>query len=116
MNKVGITLTAIALLSAIALVIQLLEPVSGAHNNNNNYYNRTTEQEQSTPFLYNVQHNSIQDPLPGQESHQVVIAAPLRDDEKIYSGKVSFTASQPIEATILHKYNLVSNSSEKQNH
>ena len=57
--------------------------------------------------------HSIQDPLPGQESHQVVIAAPLRDDEKIYSGKVSFTASQPIEATILHKYNLVSNSSEK---
>ena len=53
----------------------------------------------------------MQDPLPGHESHQVVIAAPLRDDGKIYSGIVSFTASQPIEVVILHRYNLVSNSS-----
>ncbi len=68
MNKLGIILTAIALLSAIALVIQLSEPIS-AH-----------QQEQSTPFVVQSTKQSMQDPLPGHESHQVVIAAPLRDD------------------------------------
>src|ERR1051326_8480055 len=29
--------------------------------------------------------------------HQIVIALPLRDDGKIWSGKVTFTASKPIE-------------------
>jgi len=53
----------------------------------------------------------VQTPLPGPEAHPVLIAAPLRDDGKIYSGIVSFTASQPVEAVILHKYNLISNSS-----
>jgi hypothetical protein len=29
---------------------------------------------------------------------------PLRDDGKIWSGKVTFTASKPIEAEVLHPY------------
>jgi hypothetical protein len=28
----------------------------------------------------------MQDPLPGHEAHQIVIAAPPRDDGKLYSG------------------------------
>ncbi|MDF0679695.1 MAG: hypothetical protein P0116_01885 [Candidatus Nitrosocosmicus sp.] len=99
MNKVSIVLTVVALLGAIALVIQLSEIVLAQ------------QQEQPTPFVVQDTKQSVQDPLPGHETHQVVIAAPLRDDGKIYSGIVSFTASQPVEAVILHKYNLVSNSS-----
>ena len=81
MNKVNIVLSAVALLGVIALVIQLSETVLAQ------------PQEQSTPFVVQDTKQSVQDPLPGHESHQVVIAAPLRDDGKIYSGIVSFTAS-----------------------
>lgn len=41
---------------------------------------------------------------PGQPSHEVVFALPLRDDGRIWSGTVTFTASKPIEAEILHTY------------
>jgi hypothetical protein len=34
----------------------------------------------------------------------VVFALPLRDDGKIWSGKVTFTASKPIEVEVLHRY------------
>ena len=40
----------------------------------------------------------------GQPSHEVVFALPLRDDGKVWSGTVTFTASKPIEAEILHTY------------
>jgi hypothetical protein len=41
---------------------------------------------------------------PGQPSHEVVFALPLRNDGKVWSGTVTFTASKPIEAEILHMY------------
>ena len=105
MNKIGITLaTAAALLTVIALVMQLSEPVSAQQQHNFNRNNSLLLSVQGTT-------QSVQDPLPGHESHQVVIAAPLRDDGKIYSGIASFTSSQPVEVVILHKYNLASNSS-----
>jgi hypothetical protein len=68
------------------------------------------EQEQFIPFVVQNTTNSMQDPLPGHQSHQVVIAAPPRDDGRIYSGIVSFTASQPIEVVLLHAYQPASNS------
>ncbi len=106
MNKIGITLaTAAALLTVIALVMQLSEPVSAQQQQ------LQLQQEQFTPFVVQGTTQSVQDPLPGHESHQVVIAAPLRDDGKIYSGIASSTSSQPVEVVILHKYNLASNSS-----
>ncbi len=43
---------------------------------------------------------------PGQSSHEVVFALPLRDDGKVWSGTVTFTASKPIEVEILHTYSL----------
>ncbi len=42
---------------------------------------------------------------PGLKPHEVVFALPLRDDGKIWSGTVTFTASKPIEVEILHNYN-----------
>ena len=95
------SLTTIALLSIIALVTQLSEPLSAQQ-----------QSEQSTPFVTQKTTQSIQDPLPGHESHQVVIAAPLRDDGKIYSGIASFTASQPVEVVVLHMYESGANSTE----
>jgi hypothetical protein len=52
------------------------------------------------------------DPLPGHEAHQIVIAAPPRDDGKIYSGITSFTASQPVEVVMLHPYTSGVNTTE----
>ncbi len=37
--------------------------------------------------------------------HQIVVALPLRQDGKIWTGTVTFTASKPIEIEVEHKYN-----------
>jgi hypothetical protein len=37
--------------------------------------------------------------------HQIVVALPLREDGKIWTGMATFTASKPIEVDIVHKYN-----------
>ncbi len=52
----------------------------------------------------------MQHPLPGHETHQVVIAAPPRDDGRIYSGIASFTSSQPVERVLLHLFKPAINS------
>jgi len=41
---------------------------------------------------------------PGQPSHEIVFALPLRDDGKVWSGTATFTASKPIEVEVLHTY------------
>jgi hypothetical protein len=54
------------------------------------------------------QETSMSEPAPvrhpGQPPHEVVFALPLRDDEKIWSGRATFTASKPIEVEVLHNY------------
>ncbi|MCC2647563.1 MAG: hypothetical protein K0S67_366 [Nitrososphaeraceae archaeon] len=78
--------------------------------------NQTAENSTIDPNLVSqkeevfiVQNTSISVPAPvrhpGQPPHEVVFALPLRDDGKIWSGRVTFTASKPIEAEILHIYN-----------
>ena len=66
-----------------------------------------SEEEEEEVFI--VQNTSMSAPAPvrhpGQPLHEVVFALPLRGDEKIWSGKASFTASKPIEVEILHMYN-----------
>ena len=65
------------------------------------------EEEEEETFI--AQNTSMSAPAPvrhpGQPPHEVVFALPLRDDGKIWSGRVTFTASKPIEAEILHIYN-----------
>jgi hypothetical protein len=39
--------------------------------------------------------------------HQVVIAAPPRSDGKIYSGLVTFAASEPVEVIVLDPFKLM---------
>jgi hypothetical protein len=57
-----------------------------------------------TPYIVQNTSMSTKDPLPGHQMHQAVIAAPPREDGKIYSGVVTFTASAPVEVVVLHMY------------
>lgn len=46
---------------------------------------------------------SDEDPLPGHEAHQSVTILKLRDDNAVYSGRVTFTSTEPVEVQILHR-------------
>ncbi len=56
-------------------------------------------------FAIQTTGSSMQDPLPGHESHQIVIALPPRDDGMIYAGTVTYSASKPVEVVVLHPFN-----------
>ncbi len=43
---------------------------------------------------------SQQDPLPGHEGHQYLEILPLRQDGSVYSGVLTYTASEPVEVVI----------------
>jgi hypothetical protein len=103
MNKFIFTITSIAMLSVIAMMTQAIGQVSAQSQ---------PQTEQSTPFVVQNTTKSMQDPLPGHESHQIVIAAPPRDDGKIYSGIATYTASQPVEVVVLQSYKAGANSTE----
>lgn len=98
MNRITFTLATIIMLSGIAMITQFENQVSAQQIN------------QSIPFVVQNTTKSMKDPLPGHETHQIVIAVPPRADGKIYSGIASFTASQPVEVVILHMYKPVANS------
>jgi hypothetical protein len=77
--------------------------------------NGTTNSSTAIPSLnllaldkITIQNTSMSVPAPvrhpGQPSHEVVFALPLRNDGKIWSGTVTFTASKPIEVEVLHTY------------
>ena len=44
-------------------------------------------------------------PSPGHEDHQIVMALPPKDDNKIWVGKVSWISSKPIEVGFLISHN-----------
>jgi len=44
-------------------------------------------------------------PSPGHEDHQIVMALPPKDDNKIWVGKVSWISSEPIEVGFLISHN-----------
>lgn len=92
------------LLTFMAFVI--LPPTSFAQTPNTTNITATGSQNQATELI--VQNTSMSKPSTvshhGQPPHAIVWALPLRDDGKIWSGKVSFTASKPIEVEIIHDY------------
>jgi hypothetical protein len=63
------------------------------------------------PDVVTIQNTSMSVPAPSAAvnkqsiPHQIVIALPLRDDGKIWTGTATFTASKPIEIEVIHKYN-----------
>jgi hypothetical protein len=46
---------------------------------------------------------SSPDPLPGHEAHQSITILRLREDNAVYSGRITFTSTQPVEVQILHR-------------
>ncbi|WP_144728825.1 hypothetical protein [Candidatus Nitrosocosmicus arcticus] len=52
-------------------------------------------------------------PSPGHEDHQIVMALPPKQDDKIWVGKVSWISSEPIEVGFLISHN---QSAEDSNH
>jgi hypothetical protein len=40
----------------------------------------------------------------GNLPHAVVFALPIKDDDKIYTGQVTFAASKPLQVEVLHIY------------
>jgi hypothetical protein len=81
---------------------------SGISNNNNSSILYSSSIRDNNSYTFIEQKTGMSQPAPvrhpGQPSHEVVFALPLRDDGKVWSGTVTFTASKPIEAEILHTY------------
>jgi hypothetical protein len=46
---------------------------------------------------------SSPDPLPGHQAHQSITILRLTGDNAVYSGRVTFTTTQPVEVQILHR-------------
>jgi hypothetical protein len=71
--------------------------------------NSTEQQQQSVELR--IQNTSMSVPAPTAKlnnqtlPHQIVVALPLRQDGKIWTGTATFTASKPIEIEVLHRYN-----------
>ena len=63
------------------------------------------QQQQGDSLVLQNTTTSIQDPVPGHSGHQLALVAPPREDGKIWSGVVTFTASKPVDVVVLHPYN-----------
>jgi hypothetical protein len=96
---IGIIATAIV---TTMIMTPLFTTVIAQQENNTNV-------QQDTEFR--VQNTTMSIPAPSANinnqtmPHQIVIALPLRQDGKIWTGTATFTASKPIEIEVLHKYN-----------
>src|SRR5919199_3793278 len=97
---IGIIATAIV---TTMIMTPLFTTVIAQQENNTNV-------QQDTEFR--VQNTTMSIPAPSANinnqtiPHQIVIALPLIEDGKIWTGTATFTASKPIEIEVLHRYNL----------
>ena len=102
-----ITILSFALLLTFVTFVSLSQ-TSFAQTPNTMNTTATGSQNQATEEVFIVQNTSMSVPATvehhGQPLHQIVWVLPLREDGKIWSGSVSFTASKPIEAEIIHDY------------
>jgi len=78
----------------------------------NNHHEATAQKQsmQESPDVVTIQNTSMSVPAPNSVvnksmPHQIVVALPLRQDGKIWTGTVTFTASKPIEVEVEHRYN-----------
>ncbi|NOJ30180.1 MAG: hypothetical protein DA328_08455 [Nitrososphaeraceae archaeon] len=89
-QKTFVTLSAIFVFTS--LMVLSMNPITVYANTTNKFVIQNTA-------------SSTQDPTPGHESHQIVIALPPRDDGKIYGGTVTYSASKAVEVVVFHPYN-----------
>lgn len=98
-----ITILTAALVAAVVVVVAAIS--TAAQNNNNSAIAQQQEQNQ---VIYRIQETAMSTAAPvahtGNLPHAVVFTLPIRDDGKIYTGRVTFTASKPIEVEVIHIY------------
>jgi hypothetical protein len=100
-----ITILSFTLLLTFVTFVSLFQTFAQTPNTMNS---TATGSQNQTTEVFIVQNTSMSVPATvshhGQPLHQIVWALPLREDGKIWSGSVTFTASKPIEAEIIHDY------------
>jgi hypothetical protein len=93
-HKTKTALVALAIVAATATTIA--------------FWTEHASAQQQNTSIARIQKTAMSAPAPvtatGHPTHQVIFALPLRDDGKIWSGTVTFTASKPIEIEVIHRY------------
>jgi hypothetical protein len=95
----------------ITLSTGLLLSLTAIMYNNNHEAIAQKQSMQESPYVATIQNTSMSVPAPQNSvvnksmPHQIVVALPLRQDGKIWTGTVTFTASKPIEVEVEHRYN-----------
>jgi len=71
-----------------------------------NAQNATTSGGETTVTTLTAQKTEMStvDSLPGHQGHQAVVVLSERTDGKIWVGKISWSASKPVEVRLLHNY------------
>jgi hypothetical protein len=104
MNKVRGSTTVITI--TILLAAGLALSIAAAASNIGRQSQAAAQQQDEE--IYRIQETAMSTAAPvahtGNLPHAVVFALPIRDDGKIYTGQVTFTASKPIEVEVLHIY------------
>jgi hypothetical protein len=97
-----ITILTAALVAAVVVVVAAISTV--AQNNNS----AIAQQQGQNQVIYRIQETAMSTAAPvahtGNLPHAVVFTLPIRDDGKIYTGRVTFTASKLIEVEVIHIY------------
>ena len=106
MDKARASTMAITLIALFAAGLAFSIGVATASSNIGTQ-SQVTAQQQSEE-IYRIQETAMSSAAPvahtGNLPHAVVFALPIRDDGKIYTGQVTFTASKPIEVEVIHIY------------
>ena len=69
------------------------------------YAGAQEEEELPTTAVIQETQTSVQDPLPGHEGHQIVLALPPSENGLVWLDEASWVASKPVEVVVLHGYN-----------
>src|ERR687897_928205 len=95
-----LTLT-MAAVTSIALLNNLVF-VNAQPSPSNTTQPLTSQDEDEDAMIRQGTVTSEQDPLPGHEEHQMASILPLRQDGSIYTGVLTYTATEPVEVVILN--------------
>lgn len=87
------TIISISILTAAALGTLLQNKATAQQDNETTYRTQKTVMSTAAPVAHT-----------GNLPHAVVFALPIRDDGKIYTRQVTFTASEAIEVEVIHLY------------
>jgi hypothetical protein len=96
MKRIEISTSLLAIALMVPIILLSAPSLASAQEEEEELPNEVVIQETQT---------STQDPLPGHESHQLVMALPPRGDGLIWVGDTSWVASKPVEVVVLHGYN-----------